>query len=540
MSAFPSIPANNKNSLDIGNFQWNGDGTKLLLYNEGNQSGTANSYIEMGVSTPYDITSTKTFTGTAYPVRDLIKSPNGTTTNPIIKWVGFNDSGTNLYVVDGRTSFGGVDNTHRTYRLNLSTPFDLSTFAFDSNNIINPHGQVAGTGTDGPIYEHTSARKIYSLGANTPIGLGIQTYAMGGQPADLTRNTDNKLEFWLYPDDSQNGDFLKFKGIGDSSEIDGSFNKVAINGKRLNWHFTSADSAVSMSSHPILNYDQWNFVQLRKSAVDSGDKHEIYINDSSGHDSGVITTAAPEPFIKDKITLVNSSGIVGVNIDAINFVRGSSPAPIISPPDSDRDPGTGINYDKFPVIPPQITPTITNNRLSGATVVSGGTRLISSTPVFASPTGTPADFAATVQAVIDSNGVVTGLNIIDSGDFYTTAPTITFTAPGQPAPGEPIPGFTIGETVQQVLPSGVIVHGEVAEWNDSDKKLHLIRVGNNDSDRQFHTPVTGIKITGVSSTANGIITAITEDNQLHENEQNTDFGGDFLDFSESNPFGDPS
>ena len=544
-SAIPGIPSNQLHTVDIENFQWNGDGTKLLLYQGAFQTGTSHSYLEMNVSIPYDITSTKTFSSTAYPIRDFIVN-NGTTTNPSIAYTRFNDSGTNLYVVDGRESFAGVSGKERTYRLNLSTPFDLSTLSFDSDNIINP-SVIRQGGADGVVYEHTSARKIYAPGSPdrlTGTGTFIRTYSMGGQPAVLTRNTDNKLEFWLYPDDSQKGDFLKFKGIGDSSEHDGSFNKVAINGKRLNWHFTSVDSAVSMSSQPILNYDQWNFIQLRKTAVDSGDKHEIYINDSSGHDSGVITTSVSEPFIKDKITLVNSSGIVGVHIDAIRFVRGSSPAPIISPPDSDRDPGTGINYDKFPVIPPQITPTIANNRVSGATVVTAGTRLVSSTPVFSAPTGTPADFAATVQAVIDSaTGVVTSINIIDSGDFYTAAPTITFLAPGQSSASDPLPSYNVGEIINQTLPSGVVMQGEVSKWSDSDNKLHLIHVGANDGKYHSFSDAASAKVIGLTSSATGVVTAITEVNKISSNEQNIEFdniGLDFLDFTETNPFGDPN
>ena len=39
-----------------------------------------------------------------------------------------------------------------------------------------------------------------------------------------------------------------------------------------------------------------------------------------------------------------------------------------------------------------------------------------------------------------------------------------------------------------------------------------------------------------------MITLVVEDNQLSNNEQNDDFstGADFIDFSESNPFGDVS
>ena len=525
-SAFDVSTANN---FEITSFKWNADGTKMIIFN----NNFEDMLYEFSVSVPYDITSTKTWNTTKFNVEIFTRIDGNSAT---ISRVDFNDSGTSLYVIDGRT----LNNGERTYRLNLNPAFDLSTLAVGDSINTDAIG-----GPDTAIFEHTAGNKIYGSAFDTRAEVNARvtrTYSLtGGGTTNVTSNTDVKLEFWLYPDDSQKGDFLKFKGIGDVSEQDGSLNKVGINGKSLDWFFTSSDSTTSMSSLPLLNYDQWNFVQLRKTEKGSLDLHEIFINDSAGqNDSGVGTLAsAREPFLKDKITLVNNSGIVGVNIDAIRLVKGSSPAPIISPPDSDRDPGTGINYDKFPVIPPQITPTITKNRLSGATVVTAGTRLISSTPVFSAPTGTPADFAATVQAVIDSTGVVTSLNIIDSGDFYTAAPSISITAPGQPAPGQAVPSFTVGETVRQILPSGVIVHGEVAKWNDSDKKLHLIHVGNNDSDRQFHTPVTGIKLTGVSSNASGIPTVITEDNQLSENEQNTDFGVEFLDFSETNPFGDP-
>ena len=73
-------------------------------------------------------------------------------------------------------------------------------------------------------------------------------------------------------------------------------------------------------------------------------------------------------------------------------------------------------------------------------------------------------------------------------------------------------GFNIGDTVSQVLTSGVTMSGEVSRWSDSDNKLHLIHIGANAG------------------------------NQISADEQNNDFSNlmdDFLDFSEGNPFGDP-
>lgn len=100
-------------------------------------------------------------------------------------------------------------------------------------------------------------------------------------------------------------------------------------------------------------------------------------------------------------------------------------------------------------------------------------------------------------------------------------------------------GFNIGDTVSQVLSSGVTMSGEVSKWSDSDNKLHLIHIGANDGN--YHEFVPGGLIFD-SAANNVLISSISEDNKISENEQNTDFSNlidDFLDFSEGNPFGDP-
>jgi len=114
-------------------------------------------------------------------------------------------------------------------------------------------------------------------------------------------------------------------------------------------------------------------------------------------------------------------------------------------------------------------------------------------------------------------------------------------------------GWSIGETVNQTLSTGTIVSGEVAAFSDSDNILHLIHVGADDGN--YHTFVTGRQIIGTEDkdSSGSIVdpllsiasaTAVSEVNQLAENEKNdffdtTDTDMGFLDFSESNPFGDP-
>ena len=101
----------------------------------------------------------------------------------------------------------------------------------------------------------------------------------------------------------------------------------------------------------------------------------------------------------------------------------------------------------------------------------------------------------------------------------------------------------IGSIATQTLPSGVKVSGEVSKYSDTDKVLHLIHVGADDG--EYHTFVTGINISIQTSSAvlNRTVVAVLEENKISQNEQNdafSNFGGsNFLDFTESNTFGDP-
>jgi len=111
-------------------------------------------------------------------------------------------------------------------------------------------------------------------------------------------------------------------------------------------------------------------------------------------------------------------------------------------------------------------------------------------------------------------------------------------------------GFVIGETVNQLLgESGDLMSGEVSRWSDSDNVLGVIHAGGNSGVYREFTPgaiISGTtpqgSLIGTISQAN--VNLVEEVNKLSENEQNLDFETTqddlgFLDFSESNPFGDP-
>ena len=102
-------------------------------------------------------------------------------------------------------------------------------------------------------------------------------------------------------------------------------------------------------------------------------------------------------------------------------------------------------------------------------------------------------------------------------------------------------GYTVGENVTQTFTSGTILTGEVAAWSDSDNILHLVNFGADDG--AFHLPVTGRQVVGALSNNIATPSAVTEELKQNENEQNSVFETtsdvmSFLDFSETNPFGD--
>ena len=100
--------------------------------------------------------------------------------------------------------------------------------------------------------------------------------------------------------------------------------------------------------------------------------------------------------------------------------------------------------------------------------------------------------------------------------------------------------FIQGETVTQVFDTYNMT-GEVAFASDSGNTLHLIHSGATDG--LFHEWTTTRSIIGDQSQHVATPTSINQINDILSDNQNKtfdDFESDFLDFSESNPFGDIS
>lgn len=98
--------------------------------------------------------------------------------------------------------------------------------------------------------------------------------------------------------------------------------------------------------------------------------------------------------------------------------------------------------------------------------------------------------------------------------------------------------YIIGEIVEQEFDT-YTMRGEVTQWSDSDNVLQLAHVGATDGD--FHTFTTNALVVGQTSGQSATPTLVQELQEIQRSAQNAvfdDFESDFVDFSESNPFGD--
>ena len=151
--------------------------------------------------------------------------------------------------------------------------------------------------------------------------------------------------------------------------------------------------------------------------------------------------------------------------------------------------------------------------------------------------------SATAEATINTDGTLNSVALLTSGIYYNDPPTITFSAPytgGQ---------YERNEVVTQSAADGSYnMKGEVGRWSDSDNVLYLTHVGATDG--KYHTFNTSNAIVGENATyapslveeLNYIqqVDVVGNDEPVAQNQYFDDFEGDFLDFSEANPFGDIS
>jgi hypothetical protein len=102
-------------------------------------------------------------------------------------------------------------------------------------------------------------------------------------------------------------------------------------------------------------------------------------------------------------------------------------------------------------------------------------------------------------------------------------------------------GFIIGNQLTQTL-GGVVITGEIVAYNNSTNIITVAHIGSDDDGFHMFTTGTVNSLDAIGNTLTRTVTAVGE-NLAQASAQNDDFGlagANFIDFSETNPFGDPS
>tara|TARA_B100000965_G_scaffold405021_1_gene437574 strand:+ start:186 stop:4508 length:4323 start_codon:yes stop_codon:yes gene_type:complete len=235
--------------------------------------------------------------------------------------------------------------------------------------------------------------------------------------------------------------------------------------------------------------------------------------------------AAPKQEAKATVNIDSSGTVTGTNLDSGGNFYATLPTVTLSAPDSGGTQAEAVA-------------SLTNGEVSLITITNPGSGY-SSPPTLTIPKSTDDKslFAASVSLDFDSaTGTVTKVNVLDSGNFYDSSnpPNVKIDAPFSAT------SFERGEDVTIAAnSSGAIVTGEVAEFKDSSvQTLSLIHVANSTGD--FTEPGTGLAITGSTSGATRQISKVTiPDTNANQADEFDTTAQDFLDFSETNPFGEP-
>ena len=493
-----------------------------------------------------------------------------------------------------------IQSAAATVNLDSATaPLPLSISSLSLSNagsyyVIEPEVILNFTQSPPTTWENSEAKYgTYSYKLNQNYNDSDYTNFSNKDSAGADVKYDHILEFWVKtPSDTLVGDILKFPQVNDTS---GEQNQIEINQQNLiyKWSEASGVSGSSIqSSGDQLTPEDWHFVQIIRDFDGAAVDVKMYID---GQIADYVDNRPTniDNLIQSTVRFVNDSSVNGVMFDAIRLNQNDSP--IFGPdniPDSDRNPYNPIlsdsneNYLGFELLTPAVLATIANNVVSNFTITNKGNYLSGVTATFDSPTGGPSDFRATALATVDSGsgGRISSIAVTDSGDFYLTTPNVTIdsatgtaadyraTAIATLTDSGAISSITItdsgggyvtaptvtiakpagtnvkkGDTATQTLSSGVTINSEIVKYSDSDGILYLAHVGA--SDGKYHTYVSGRDITfGRFSDLDPItytrkVLSVTEDNTLSNNEQNDEFGSiadDFLDFTEDNPFGEPS
>jgi len=172
------------------------------------------------------------------------------------------------------------------------------------------------------------------------------------------------------------------------------------------------------------------------------------------------------------------------------------------------------------------TTTIANGTITSITISNGGSGF-STDPIVTISGPIGGGTTALAHAHISSAGVVTAIYLTNAGSGYTSIPTITITPPYSSGIGT----YQYNETVTGSVSGTTAI---VRDWNSTTNILQVSNISG--------TFVNGDVLVGAASSASYQLRTFSTDNVVdpYADNDNIETEADaILDFSESNPFGNP-
>ena len=253
-----------------------------------------------------------------------------------------------------------------------------------------------------------------------------------------------------------------------------------------------------------------------------------------------VTISAPEKIASDftasALPVITNAVLSSLTItDSGNFYT-DAPTVIISAP-------TKVATDFTATAVANMNPVDSNNSILSVTMTNAG-RFYTELPtvIFDSATGDSNHFRANgFSTVHPTNRTITGITITARGKYYDQSlgsPAIWIAPPV-------LAKYSVGEKISHQLATTKL-RGEITNFNSETGVMSLVHVGADDG--KYHTFSLGSDsdIVGADNGFKTKILSVKEVNKISSNEQNEEFAAnvsgttlDFLDFSETNPFGDP-
>ena len=253
-----------------------------------------------------------------------------------------------------------------------------------------------------------------------------------------------------------------------------------------------------------------------------------------------VTISAPEKIASDftasALPVITNAVLSSLTItDSGNFYT-DAPSVIVSAP-------TKVATDFTATGVANMNPDDSDNSILSVTMTNAG-RFYTELPtvIFDSATGDSNHFRAAGHSVVHpTNRTITGIVITARGKYYEPskgAPSIYIAPPI-------LAKYSVGEKISHQLATTKL-RGEITNFNSETGVMSLVHVGADDGKYHTFAPGSDSDIVGGDHGFRTKILTVKEVNKISSNEQNEEFAAnvsgttlDFLDFSETNPFGDP-